>query len=63
MTFKKIVKDKLIKNIDISVRDIEKAVEIYGEPVPTLKGNMTRATPLNHDILENIDLPENKKGK
>ena len=57
------IKDIVIKNIDIGVKDVDKAVEIYGKPVPTLKGHMTRATPVNHDGIESMDLVDNIKGK
>ncbi len=43
--FKGIVKGNLIKNLPISVEDIEQAEQIYGPDLYALKGKATRTTP------------------
>ena len=56
--FKAIVANNLVTNCDISVDDITRASDIYGEPIATLKGKMTRKSPQSHDDLVAKPLPK-----
>ena len=47
-----------MKNCDITVDDIKRALDIYGEPIATLKGEMTRKSPESHDDLAVKPLPK-----
>ena len=53
------VKEGLIKNCDISEEDIFRAMEIYGEAAPLLKGKMKQIKPEAHSKEKRLRVPEN----
>ena len=54
----RIVDNNLVSNCDINADDIKRSLAIYGEPLPVLKGKMTRKTPKSHGELVKLPLPE-----
>ena len=46
-----IIRKNQLKNCDVTIDDIKRAVYLYGEPVPYLQGRMTRRRPLKDDPL------------
>ena len=56
--FQRIVANNLVSNCDVTVDDIKRAVAIYGEPIPILKGKMTRKSPDSHGEFVKLPLPE-----
>ena len=53
------VKEGLIKNCDITEEDIFRAMEIYGEAAPLLKGKMKQIKPEAHSKEKRLRVPEN----
>ena len=49
--FMKIVEGNQLRNCDITVDDIKRVSDLFGEPVPFLKGRMTRRRPLKDNPL------------
>lgn len=46
-----------IRNADVTVDDIKRALTLFGEPTACLRGKMTRRRPLPHDTLEFVQQP------
>ena len=45
-----------MRNLDLTVDDIKRAVFLYGKPVPYLQGRMTRHKPLEENSLARLQL-------
>ena len=43
------VKTGMLKNANISLQDITTKNEVYGEPLPLIKGKAVIKTPMSHD--------------
>ena len=55
--FIKIINGNEIRNVNINVDDIKRAIHLYGIPAPCLKGKMKRRRPLSHDTLDFLQQP------
>ena len=55
--FIEIIPKNQLKNCDVTIDDIKRAVYLYGEPVPYLQGRMTRRRPLKDDPLSRLQTP------
>ena len=52
-----IINGNEIRNADVTVDDIKRALTLFGEPTACLRGKMTRRRPLSHDTLEFVQQP------
>ena len=52
-----IINGNEIRNVDVTVDDIKRALILYGEPTACLKGKMTRRRPLSHDTMDFLQQP------
>ena len=54
--FPRIVEGNQVRNLDLTVDDIERTVHLYGEPTPYLQGRMTRQKLLKDNSLARMQL-------
>ena len=55
--FVNIINGNEIRNINITVDDIKRALVLYGEPTQCIRGKMTRRRPMSHDTMEFLQQP------
>ena len=55
--FINIINGNEIRNIDITIDDIKRALVLYGEPTQCIRGKLTRRRPLPHDTMEFLQQP------
>ena len=55
--YKRILHHNLVHNCPINSDDVDRALHIYGEPIPILKGKTKRPHPLVHDTMHQLALP------
>ena len=55
--YKHILSHNLANNGPVNVDDVKRALDIYGEPIPLLRGKMKRPSPLVHDTMNQLPLP------
>ena len=51
-----------VENMDITVEDIDRAVLLFGELIPSLHGKFKRPTPKSHGKENKVDLDQFPKG-
>ena len=54
---KEIVSKNLLNNCEITVDDVHRAEDIFGTPLPLLKGKMCRRSPIRHPQSTKLRLP------
>ena len=54
--FKKWIRQDFMDNIDITVEDVDRSIELFGKPVAILRGKTKRPSPRSHGQGK-IDLP------
>ena len=61
--FQHYIKNNMLTNCDITSDDVSRSEQIYGKPLPEIKGKLRRATPKSHSDVTRILLPLPMKGR
>ena len=61
--FKEYIRNDMLTNCDITIDDVSRYQQLYGTPVPELKGKLKRVKPQSHDNIKRIPLPHAMEGR